>query len=76
MPKPIHQRSVIYKQLNKYLPLLQKNITQTRNFLDYYRDVYKFPKTHTNRNIRKYDKMIKAIAYLLSVMDGEVKKSN
>lgn len=75
MPKPIHQKSLIYRQLNKHLPLLLQNISRTKHFLEYYRDVYHFPKTYTDRNLRRYAKMIKAIEYLLSVIDDEVKKT-
>lgn len=74
MPPPIHQRSLTYRQLQKHLPLLLERCTRSRQFIEEYKDVYKFPKMIARNNIRRYSKMIKAITFLLMVIDDEVKK--
>lgn len=48
-----------HQMAKKYIAILHDNVVQKKLFLENYKDVYKFPKTATNRNLRNYKRIIK-----------------
>lgn len=71
MPKPIHQKSVTYRTLKRHLPLLLTQTQMRKDFTESWLGLNKLPPTTSKRNIAKYNKIIKAINFLLKIVDEE-----